>query len=147
MGAAVIPRGRNGALTLLTLAIVVLATAAFVRAQALKQEDPPISGIEIARTLEQGCECPRETARMAFSLRRAQPITAAVVDEDEEPVRTLLDSELRASGRVKLAWDGTDEAGERVPEGEYRLRIDLAVPDRSIVIPDDVRVERSGERQ
>jgi flagellar hook capping protein FlgD len=134
------PAARNRVLTALTLAIVLLATAAFARTQALKQEEAPVTGIDFDRTLEPGCDCPRETAKLSFILRRAQPVTASVVDEDEQPVRSLVDGELRASGRITLRWDGRDDQAAVVPEGDYRLRLDLAAPDRSIVIPDEVHL-------
>ncbi len=135
------PRSRNLALTVLTLAVVLFSAAAFVRTQMLKQEEAPIAGIQFDGRLSPGCACPREKAKLSFTLERAQPISATIVDEDDAPVRTLLDGALRASGRETLTWDGTDEDGEVVPDGEYRLRVDLVSPDRTITIPTDVRVE------
>ena len=126
---------------MVTLAIVLFSTAAFVRTQMLKQDEAPIAGIRFQGGLTPGCDCPREAAKLSFTLERAQPLTATVVDEDEEPVRTLLDGALRAGGRETLTWDGTDDDGEVVPDGDYRLRVDLATPDRTITIPADVRVE------
>jgi flagellar hook assembly protein FlgD len=130
----------------LTLAIVLLSAVAFVRTQMLKQEEVPITGIEFDKAISAGCGCPQETGKLSFVLQRAQPVSATVVDDDDEPVRTLLDGALRASGRETLAWDGTDDAGEVVPDGDYRLRVDLAAPDRTITIPTEVKVEAaSGE--
>lgn len=128
----------------LTLAIVALSAAAFARTQALKQVEPPIAGIEVDAAVVPGCDCPRETARLSFTLARAQPVDAAVVDEEGQAVRTLLDGVLQGSGRVTLMWDGAGEDGESVPAGDYRLRVELAVPERTIVIPSDIRVEPEG---
>lgn len=135
------PRASNRALLALTLAIVVFATAAFAWTQMLKQEEVPIAGIQFDRSLAPGCDCPRDEAKLSFTLASAQPLTAVIVDEDDEPVRTLLDAALRASGRETLRWDGTDDAGRVVPEGEYRLRVDLVEPARAVTVPTDVRVE------
>jgi hypothetical protein len=135
------PRRRNLALTVVTLAVVAFSTVAFVRTQALKQEEAPIAGIRFDGRVTPGCDCPRDRAELSFTLERAQPITATIVDQDGGAVRTLLDGALRAGGRATLVWDGTDETGDVVPEGDYRLRVDLAVPDRAITIPADVRVE------
>jgi hypothetical protein len=134
-------RARNLAMTVVTLAIVVFSTAAFVWTQVLKQEEAPIAGIRFDGAVAPGCDCPREEASLSFTLDRAQPITATMVDEDGEPVRTLLDGALRGSGRETLTWDGRDDAGRVVPDGDYRLRVDLVTPDRTITIPADVRVE------
>jgi flagellar hook assembly protein FlgD len=139
----VTPRGRNLALTVLTLAIVAFSTVAFVRTQMLKQDEAPIAGIRVDGRLTPGCDCPRENAKLSFTLERAQPITATIVGEDDEPVRTLLDGALRASGRETLSWDGTNDQGRVVPDGDYRLRVELAAPDRTITIPTDVQVESS----
>lgn len=128
-------------MTALTLAIVLLSVVAFVRTQMLKQEEVPITGIEFDRTVSAGCGCPREQAKLSFVLQRAQPVSATVVDDDGEPVRTLLDGALRASGRETLAWDGRDDAGRIVAEGDYRLRVELATPDRTIVIPTEVKLK------
>gem|GEM_PF-6681809 len=133
---------RSRVMTALTLVIVLLSASAFVWTQMLKQEDAPVGGIEIDRELRPGCECSREVAKLSFVLERAQPVTATVVDEDGAPVRVLLDGALRAGGRETLTWDGTDAAGRPAPDGDYRLELDLATPDRTIEIPSDVALER-----
>ena len=128
-------------MTALTLAIVALCALAFVRTQVLKGEEPPVSGIEIDERLSPGCDCPRQTAKLAFTLEAPQTVSATIVDEDGEPVRALLDAARRDSGRERLRWDGTDDAGRVVPDGEYRLSLDLTVPERTIVIPTDLVVD------
>lgn len=138
------PRRRNLAMTILTLVIVALATAAFAWTQVKKQEEPAIGGIRVDPLVAPGCDCPRETAELSFTLPTAQPVSAAIVDEGGEPVRTLLEDAPRGSGRLKLEWDGTGDEGEAVPQGDYRLQVDLAEPDRTIVVPSDVRVRRPG---
>lgn len=135
------PRGRNRALTAVTLLVVVFSTAAFVRTQMLKQEEAPIAGIRFDTLVAPGCDCPRETAELSFTLSDAQPITATIVDEDEDPVRTLVEGARRESGRETLRWDGRDDAGGVVPEGDYRLQLELDTPERTITIPTDVQVE------
>lgn len=129
-------------MTALTLAIVLLSAGAFVWTQMLKQEGAPVGGIEIDRELRPGCDCPRELAKLSFVLERAQPVTATILDEDGDPVRVLLDGALRAGGRETLTWDGTNDAGDPAPAGDYRLELDLAVPERTIEIPSDVALER-----
>ncbi len=138
------PRQRNRALTALTLVIVLLSTAAFAWTQAQKQEEVPITGIRLDRELRPGCECPRQAAELSFGLHRAQPVTATIVSGDGEPVRTLLDGALRESGRQTLSWEGTADDGDVVPDGEYQLRVELAVPDRTILIPNEIRVRAPG---
>lgn len=134
----------------MTLALVALSAVAFVRTQMLKDEEVPIAGIDFDKRVSPGCACPERKARLSFVLRRAQPLTAVIVDEDERPVRTLLDGALRGSGRETIAWDGTDDGGRAVPDGEYRLKLGLAAPDRTVVIPTAVKVkaaEQAGPRE
>ena len=131
-------------MTVVTLAIVVLCAAAFAWTQMLKQEEVPVTGIDIDRGVAPGCDCPREEARLSFVLQRAQPVTATVVDDSEAPVRTLLAGALRGSGRQTLTWNGAGDDGRVVPDGDYRLRLDLAEPDRVILLPDRITVEASG---
>jgi hypothetical protein len=56
-------------------------------------------------------------------------------------VRTLVSRERYAPGRTVFRWDGTDDRGEIVPDGTYRLRLHFAEADRTILIPDTVRVD------
>jgi hypothetical protein len=138
---AVTTRGRNRTMTVVTLVIVALSAVAFVRTQALKQEEPPIGGIDVGGRVVPGCDCPLEAAQLSFRLRRSQPIEAVVVDDEERPVRTLLRSTPRTGETVRLDWDGTDDAGRPAAPGEYRLLIDLATPDRDVVLPEEITVE------
>lgn len=135
-------RRREGALIAITLAIVAFAIAAFAYAQVRKQEEPPIGGIRFDSRLMPTCDCPADTAPLSFTLSESQPLDATVVDEEGNTVRTLLSGEPQESGRLTLQWDGTDARGAPVPAGNYRLRLDLTEPPRTIVIPTDVRVER-----
>jgi hypothetical protein len=129
-------------MTIVTLLIVVLSAAAFAWTQALKQEEPPVGGIEFDRVLRPGCDCPQEESKLSFVLDRAQPVTATMVDENGAPVKTLLEGVARESGRETLTWNGTDDEGRLAAPGEYRLELDLATPDRTIEIPSDVELER-----
>lgn len=129
-------------MTVVTLLIVVLSAAAFAWTQALKQEEAPVGGIEIDRVLRPGCDCPQEESKLSFVLEEAQPVTATVVNEDGAAVRTLLEGVPRESGRETLTWNGTDDEGGLAAPGEYRLELDLAIPDRTIEIPSDVELER-----
>lgn len=137
-------RAHGLALFLLTLLIVALAIGAFVRTQALKQVEPSVEDFDFAPAVAPTCRCPRATAGLSFRLEDGQVVDATIVDEDEEPVRTLLDGERRPGGRVELEWDGRDEQGRVVPPGEYRLRLDLGSTGETITVPDEVVVRAAG---
>jgi len=139
-----VPRGHSLAATLLTLVLVLGAVAAFVQAQALKADRPALRALDFDARLAPGCHCAQAVARLAVRLRDGQRIDAAIIDADGRPVRTLATGELRGGGEVAFTWSGRDDAGEIVPDGDYRLRIDLTEPKRSITLPSPVAVEAAG---
>jgi hypothetical protein len=65
----------------------------------------------------------RETARVSFSLPRAETASLSVLDLQGRRVRTLRAGVL-ASGPHGVTWDGRDEAGARAPSGLYFLRLE-----------------------
>jgi flagellar basal-body rod modification protein FlgD len=54
--------------------------------------------------------------------RPAQSATITISDENGTPVR-VLELESTPSGRVNLDWDGTDELGNLLPDGNYRIEV------------------------
>lgn len=133
-------RGRAVVLTIATLVIVLLALVAFARTQALKQVDPPIEGLRVEGKMTPGCRCPGDSSELDFRLIEAQAIDAVIVDQDGVPVRTLAADAPTASGQVTLEWDGTDDRGELVRGGSYRLRLGLHETGRSITVPEEIVV-------
>jgi len=114
---------------------------AFALTEALKLEKSPVSRPRFKSVFSPTCACPRETARLAVTLRKADTIDAVIVDEDGNSVRTLASGAPHAPGRTVFRWDGRDDGGEIVPDGAYRLSLHFAGADRTILIPDTVRVD------
>jgi hypothetical protein len=125
----------------LLLALLAGTTTAFALTEALKLEESPVSRPRFKSVFSPICACPGETARLAVRLRDADTIDAVIVDEDGNPVRTLVSGESYAPGRTVFRWDGRNDRGEIVPDGTYRLRLHFAEADRTILIPDTVRVD------
>ena len=76
-----------------------------------------------------------DRARVTFKVKKADDVTVEIVDSDGDPVRTLLDDRhLDAYAPIKpaLRWDGTDDDGQVVPDGRYRVRITLRHLGRSV---------------
>lgn len=126
---------------MLLLVLLAGTTTAFALTEALKLEQSPVSRPRFKSVFSPTCACPQATARLAVRLRDADTIDAVIVDEDGDPVRTLASREPYASGRTVFRWDGRDDRGEIVPDGVYRLRLHFDDADRTILIPDTVRVD------
>jgi hypothetical protein len=135
------PRVRPVVLTTLVLCLLVGSAAAFAVAERLKLERSPVAAPKIQRILGPVCECPKATAALSFGLRHSDRVTASIVDASGRRIRLLLDDERRKAGRIDLAWDGRNEAGNVVRDGRYRLRVALGQAHRTITIPTPVRVD------
>jgi hypothetical protein len=128
-------------MTLLLLALLVGSAGAFTQTERLKLARSPIQVERFTRYFSPGCDCRRRMARLTFLLRRADRVDVTVVAEDGDVVRKLANGLERSSGRFELDWTGTDEAGRIVPDGLYRVRVDLEGAARSILIPTGVHVD------
>jgi hypothetical protein len=140
------PRVRPVLVIAIVLFLLVGSAAAFAVAERLKLERSPVATPDIQRILGPVCECPRDTARLSFGLRRADRVTATIVDSNERTVRVLLDDEPRPAGRIILAWDGRSDAGNVVHDGRYRLHVALGRANRAITIPTPIRVDTQPPR-
>ena len=130
----------------MTLGLILAASVAFVRAQALKLEPSALKRPRVERVFSPVCRCDEgRTAELAFGLRRPSRVDAQMIDSNARVVRTLLDGAARPAGRVRLAWDGRDDARRLVPDGAYRLRLVLD-EEREVVVPRPVRVDKQAPR-
>ncbi len=126
---------------MLVLALLGGTAAAFAVTEALKLDGQAISNPRVTKAFAPGGRCGPRHARFAFKLHRSTPVDAVVVDANGDPVRTLRTGVTRRRGWVKVKWGGAQDGGTRAPEGEYRLRVRLTREDRTITIPNVVRLE------
>ncbi len=76
-------------------------------------------------------------AQIGFELPQAGMVELSIYSPDGRLVRTLV-AEDRAAGRHSIAWDGTNEAGEKAPSGAYFYRLrapGIAESRRMILLP------------
>ena len=92
------------------------------------------------------CECEKAEGTLSVRLRQPAVVTASVVNGDGDTVRMLAERERHPRGRVTWLWDGRDDAGEVVPDGLYRLRLELVDRDRAITVPTPVRIDTKPPR-
>jgi hypothetical protein len=125
----------------LLLALLAATTMAFALTEVLKLEQTPISRPRFNVAFSPGCSCIQDTARLPVRLKEAETIDATIVDSDGDEVRSLAAASPREPGRMLLLWDGRDDRGQIVPDGTYRLRLGFERSDRSIVVPNPIRVD------
>jgi hypothetical protein len=129
--------------TVLVVALLAATGAAFALTQGLKTELSPIYGTDIpypAFSPLCGGTCRTREAPIRFKLRRGDRIDVQIVD-GAEVIRTIEHSRRYAAGPVEISWDGRDDAGKLVPEGEYRPRIRLHDDHRVITLPNPIRID------
>jgi FlgD Ig-like domain len=115
--------------------------AAFAVTQGLKLEKSPVLSPKISKTFSPVCACDHEQASVDFKLRKGDRVTLQVVDGNGEVVRTLLRGRRFGPVRLESDWDGRDDAGRIVPDGDYRPRVRLADAHRTIVFPNEMKVD------
>jgi hypothetical protein len=126
--------------TVLVLALIAGTTAAFTITEALKLEPTPITAKRAEELFSPGCGCPTAVARLSMRLRRDDRLDLDIL-AGGEPIRNLARDLEAKKGRVRVRWDGRNDAGEIVPDGSYRLRVHLRDDDRTVVIPRTIRVD------
>jgi FlgD Ig-like domain len=129
------------AVTVLVLALLAATTTAFALTEVLKLERTPIVRPRFNVAFSPGCACPHDTARMPIRLKKPETLDATIVDSDGDAVRTLLDASREPTGRLVLKWDGKDDSGAIAPDGTYKVRLSFEGSDRSILVPNPIRVD------
>jgi hypothetical protein len=125
----------------LVLVLLGATAAAFAMTERLKLERSPITGTDVDRVFSPVCECGRDVAEISFVLRRRATVTVDLLDADGDSVRTLVSDREEDRGRVTYVWDGRDGAEQIVAEGRYRPRVQLEEHGRTIVMPNQIRVD------
>jgi FlgD Ig-like domain len=129
-------------ITALVVPLLLAATAAaIVITQHVRDEGPVVSNIFFKRR-------PAEHSRACFSLTRDDTVTVALVNSSDQVVRVLADAQPLQGGTEKAdahcyEWDGTDDAGNPVPPGPYRLRFELRTADRTATSGEHVVIHSS----
>jgi FlgD Ig-like domain len=120
--------------------------AAFAVTQGLKLERTPVLAPRITKTFSPVCRCDRDVARIDFKLRKGDTVTLEVVDGGGQVVRQLVEQRRFGPVRLEAAWDGKDDAGRVVADGDYRPRVRLAKAHKTITFPNEMRVDTTPPR-
>lgn len=127
--------------TVLVVALLAATAAAFALTQGLKRQKSPIFGTDVDKVFSPVCRCKTDRATIAFKLRKPDRIDVAIVDEADQVVRTVVRERELGKGPVAIEWDGRDDAGAVLPEGEYRPRVHLDRAHRTIRLPNPITLD------
>ena len=125
---------------MLVVALLAGTAAAFALTQGLKLQKSPIFGTDPAEVFSPVCDCEKEVATVGFKLRKADRLDVSIVDGDEV-VRTLERGTRYPAGPVEIEWDGRDDAGRVLPEGDYEPRVRLRGQHQTITLPSPMRID------
>ncbi len=127
--------------------VLVIATlGAFVATQRLKRSTPFVERVYYyGPCVGRSKECSRSSfsplsrygpVSMRFQLpKRQSGVTVSIVNDRGDDVRTLVDSRTLRRGEHTYTWDGRDDSGAIVPDGQYRLRVTLRDQGRALTAP------------
>jgi hypothetical protein len=131
---------RSTLVAVLALALIAATAAAFAWTESLKLERLPVVGPRFPESFSPVCVCPKETAKLRLRFRVTDTVDADILDANGDVVRSLGERRVRP-GLVTFEWDGRNDEGRVVPDGPYRLRVELEDKRRTIVVPDRILVD------
>jgi hypothetical protein len=123
--------------TAFCVALLAATAGAFALTQGAKTELIPIYRTHVDKVFSPNCNCATDVAKIDFRLRRKDRLTVWL-DHDGERVRTLVPGRLYPRGPVSLEFDGIDDSGLTLPEGDYRPVVHLAREHRTIELPNTI---------
>lgn len=133
------------ATTLLVLALLGGTAAAFAVTEGLKLEKSPILAPRIDKVFSPVCDCRTRVADIVFRLRKPDKVRVEIV-RGPTVVRTLVAGKRLRRGWVHYTWNGRDDAGNFALQGTYKPRVHLDAQHRTIVLPNDMRVDTTAPR-
>ncbi len=64
-----------------------------------------------------------QTLRITFRTNESSDITIKVYDDDDDEIRELWDEITKSAGSYTILWDGEDDDGDQVYDGDYTVEI------------------------
>jgi len=108
------------------LLLVVIAMVVAVLALVFPTEwtkPPSVSAFGDSDAFSPNLDQEQDTAVVLYSLSQEAQVDAEVLDESQSTVRTLTAADAQGGGQHSLVWDGRDDRGRMVPDGQYYVRI------------------------
>ena len=129
--------------------LIIATLAAFFISQHLKVTTPFIAGLPhpSPATIDPASGPPscRSTTVSFFLLHHVDNVDVYVVNQSDNDVRSLARGLfMRKKETRSFTWNGRDNSGRPVPPGSYFYFVHLIHQDRTIQIPQPVKVVDSG---
>ncbi len=100
------------------LVLFIVGLGVFLAPFAFPTPPPIVTGFQSTRNFSPNADGSREVARVAVRLNEASVVAVEIQDRSGRRWKRLIDAQ-RPKEMVRLAWDGTDDAGNPVPDGRY----------------------------
>ena len=127
---------------LVVLAVLVASAASFAVSEGLKVQRAAVTAVRVpVKIFSPVCRCPEDRATVGFKLTRTDRLILSMVDRHGLAVRTLVHGRLLNRGAHHFTWNGRDDDGAIVPQGEYRPRVRLERTNKTIVLPNPITVD------
>ena len=127
---------------MLVVALLAATAAAFALTQGLKNQPAGIFGTKVERgVFSPVCGCESATALVTTKLRDPDRLDVSIVDGSDRVVRTIERDREYERGLVEIRWDGRDDAGRVLPEGEYKPRVRLRNDRTTYTLPNPIRID------
>jgi flagellar hook capping protein FlgD len=124
-----------------TLVGLLIATAAaFAITEKLKLAKSPITAAHLVPAVFSPAH---EPLTVEITLRRADRVAITIEDVAQRRVRTLAQGRLLSRGSHVFYWNGRTDAHAPAPDGVYLVTVHLAHQRRTILLPDEVRLDSS----
>lgn len=118
------PAGRRGLIAGGVVALVLVAFGVFVLPFAFTTPPPIITRFVATRVFSPGSVDGRAEARVAIRLSQPTNVLITIKDPSGAVVKTLADDALISTKTFSVPWDGTNDAGAKLPDGAYTLDLD-----------------------
>ena len=127
---------------MLVVALLAATAAAFALTQGLKNQPAAIFGTDVDDVFSPVCELRLRDGVDHVQAQEAGPARR----RPSSTARTAWSGRSRrgreyAKGPVEIEWDGRDDAGKVLPEGEYKPRIHLRDDRTTYTLPNPIRID------
>jgi hypothetical protein len=127
--------------TAIVLALLAATAAAFALTERAKLEPSPLYGTEVDPIFSPAGTL-KPVAHVRFRVRPRERVDVWIQDAKGQNVATILSNRsVKPRTKLDLVWNGVAESGLLVPDGVYMPVVKLLRSHRTIVLPNEMRLD------